>query len=153
MLHSLLAIQSATETMQSFIQSRLQKEPARNTNPNISIPVLDLSLSSDLDATLKAVGLWGNGHSLAHQKIQDWIHRLQYIHSHNFQRSCLELASLPHFPNSLPLDLLIEHTRLAYEKRYASYLPLIKARILSAQPPQNPICRDSKTPFNNVSAN
>jgi len=118
---------------------------------NIPTPILNLPFPSDLDTTLRTLGLSENGYSEAYHKIQDWVHNLQNIHSLNFQRACRELALLPHFQNPRSLVSAMEDIRFAYEKSYASYLPSITSYILSAQPKQNSSCKSAKTPFNNVS--
>ena len=155
MLRSLLAIRSASETMQSLAQPRLAKETTKvipTTRINTPIPVLDLPFPSDLDATLKTLGLSERGYYEATRKIQEWVLSLQSVHSIHFQHACHDLASLPHLQTHISLATAIENIRVAFQKAYANQLPLMKARILSANSKHSSICKNSKTPFNNVSA-
>jgi uncharacterized protein YceK len=155
MLHSLLSIQSAAKIMKSLTQSRVSEETTQVTPfafPNISIPALDLPFSADVDTALRTLGLKEGAYLEARLKIQEWFHNLQHTHSLNFQRVCHNLASLPHFQSPSSLASAIEDVRVIFQNTYASHLPFITTHILSARSRQNPVCKNAKTPFNNVSA-
>jgi len=155
MRRTLLAIQSATETMKSFTYSKLPKETTTlavpNTCADTHIPALDLPFLSDLDATIGTLGLCGSAYLEARRKVQEWVYNLQTTHSFHFRRACHALASLPHFQNHSSLGPTIEQLRLTYQNKYNDSLPLITQQILSAGSNQNPMCKNAKIPFNNVS--
>ena len=150
---TLLSIQSVAENLIEITKPKLSKETTKtipSAYPKISIPALDLPFPSDLDTTLKTLGLSERGYYETYCKIQEWVHSLQNTHSTYFERSCHNLASLSHL-NNQPLDSAVEQLRIAYQKKYVNYLPLVIKQILSQRSSQNPSCKNVKTPFNNVS--
>ena len=148
----LLSIRSTAESIMKRMQPKGTTKVFPSTCAKITIPVLDLPFPSNLDATLKTLGLSERGHYEASRKIREWVHDLQNSHSLYFQRACHNLASLPHLQSHTRLDSAIENLRLVYQNKYVSYLPLVAEQVLSTQAKQNTICKNSKTPFNNVSA-
>jgi len=147
----LLSIRRTTESLLGLTRPKQTTEIIPTTQHNIAIPALDLPFPSDLGAALRTLGLSEGGYFEAYRKIQELVQNLQNLHSLKFRQACHNLSSLPHFRNQHALASSIDHVRLAYQKTYASYLPLITSHILSAQSRLNHTCKTTKTAFNNVS--